>query len=79
MALVESQISARTPASPSARKRASSVIGPISGAGSSFQSPVWTTVPSGVVMASDIGSGIEWLTGIASILNGPISNVSPAR
>ena len=30
-ALVESQISASTPASPSARKRASSVIGPISG------------------------------------------------
>ena len=35
---------------------------PDSGAGSIFQSPVWTTVPSGVVIASDIGSGIEWLT-----------------
>ena len=60
MALVESQTSASTPSSPSARNRASSVIGPISGAGSIFQSPVWMTVPAGVVIASDTGSGIEW-------------------
>ena len=73
-ALVESQISASTPASPSSRKRASLVSGPISGAGSIFQSAVWITVPSGVVMASDTGSGIEWVTAIASMPNGPTVN-----
>src|SRR5579872_4093810 len=40
MALVESPIRARTPASPSSRKRPSSVGRPTTGVGSIFQSPV---------------------------------------
>ena len=43
MAFVESQIIASTPRSPSSAKAASSVGGPTSGAGSSFQSPVCST------------------------------------
>ncbi len=78
IALVESQISAITPASPRARKRASSVIGPISGAGSIFQSPVWMMVPSGVVIASDTGSGMECVTATASMSNRPTEKRSPA-
>jgi hypothetical protein len=58
-ALVESQTSAiGMPSLPSARKRASSVGGAAIGRGSSFQSPVWTTRPTGVVMASAQLSGI---------------------
>jgi hypothetical protein len=79
MALVESQTSASTPASPSALKRASSVFSPMVGAGSIFQSPVWISVPSGVVMARETGSGIEWVTVTASMSNGPTVNRSPAR
>ena len=48
MALVKSQISAVTPSSPSALRRAVSVAGLVSGASSSFQSPVWSTVPRSV-------------------------------
>lgn len=44
---------------PSLRKRASSVSGPGEGSRSIFQSPVWMTVPSGVLITSGIGSG-EW-------------------
>ncbi len=46
--LVLSTGSSRTPASPSARKRASSVGSPSSGVGSSLKSPVWTTSPAAV-------------------------------
>ena len=60
--LVESQIMARTPESPSARNAASSATSPSSGSGSSFQSPVCTRRPNGVSMASALGSGIEWVT-----------------
>ena len=59
MALVESQIIASTPSSPSFASAASSVRGPISGSGSSFQSPVWNTVPAGVRMTSACASGME--------------------
>ena len=44
-ALVESPISARQPSSPSARNFASSVGRPSTGVGSSFQSPVCSTLP----------------------------------
>ena len=53
-----------------APQRASSVTSPISGSGSSFQSPVWSTVPSGVRIASALGSGIEWVRVISSSSNG---------
>ena len=72
IALVESQTSASTPSSPSARNRGSSVSGPSAGSVSFFQSPVCSTMPAGVRMASDTGSGMEWVTAIASISNGPI-------
>ena len=47
MALVLSHTIASTPSSPSAANAASSVGGPTSGCGSSFQSPVCSTVPCG--------------------------------
>ena len=70
-ALVESPISARQPSSPSARSFASSVGGPSTGVGSSFQSPVCSTVPSGVRMISAFDSGIECATETSSMSNGP--------
>ena len=59
MALVLSHTIASTPSSPSAAKAASSVGGPTSGVGSSFQSPVCSTMPAGVRIASACASGIE--------------------
>ena len=50
------------PRSPSAANAASSVGWPISGSGSSFQSPVCSIVPCGVRMASACASGIECAT-----------------
>ena len=70
-ALVESPISARQPASPSARSFASSVGGPMSGVGSIFQSPVCSTVPSGVRMMRAFDSGIECAMETSSMSNGP--------
>ena len=35
---------------------------PISGSGSIFQSPVWRMVPDGVLIASALGSGMEWVS-----------------
>ena len=58
-ALVESPTSASTPSSPSAVSFASSVGAPTSGVGSIFQSPVCSTVPAGVRIASAFDSGIE--------------------
>ncbi len=57
--LVELQTSASTPSSPSAFRRSVSVVAPSTGVGSIFQSPVWTTSPAGVRIASDELSGIE--------------------
>jgi hypothetical protein len=61
--------------SPSFSKALRSVFGPIAGSSSSFQSPVCSTVPSGVVIASDTGSGMEWVTVTVSISNGPAVNL----
>ena len=72
-ALVESQIIAATPSAPSAARRPMSVGGPTWGVGSSFQSPVCSTTPSGVRMASALDSGIECATEIISTPNGPTS------
>ena len=69
--LVESQTSASTPSSPIAVRRSASVGGPMVGVGSIFQSPEWTTVPSGVRIASAQDSGIEWATGTNSTSKGP--------
>ena len=76
-ALVESPISASTPASPSSRNRRSSVGGPMIGVGSIFQSPVCSTVPAAVWIASACDSGIECATGMNSTLNGPRSMRPP--
>ncbi len=50
---------------------AMSVCLPICGSGSIFQSPVCSTVPSGVRMARPLGSGIEWVRVISESSNGP--------
>ena len=76
--LVELQISASTPSSPISRKRRSSVGRPIGGVGSIFQSPVWTTTPAGVRIASAQLSGIEWATGTNSTSNGPMATRPPS-
>ena len=76
-ALVESPISASTPASPSSRNRRSSVGMPMIGVGSIFQSPVCSTVPAEVWIASAWDSGIECATGMNSTLNGPRSMRPP--
>ena len=73
-AFVESPTNARTPSSPSLLKAASSAVGPISGSGSNFQSPVCNTVPTGVRSATAFGSGIECVRVISSRSNGPIVN-----
>ena len=64
-------MTARQPASPSARNFFSSVGGPISGVGSSFQSPVCKHRAERVRMISAFDSGIEWATETNSISNGP--------
>ena len=76
-ALVESPTSASTPPSPSAVSFFWSVGAPISGVGSIFQSPVWSTVPSVVRIASAFDSGIEWATLMKSISNGPSATCPP--
>lgn len=77
IALVESQISTSTPSRPISRSRFSSVGALVSGVSSSFQSPVWSTVPSGVRIASAAGSGIEWDMEINSTSKGPICRRAP--
>ena len=56
-ALVESQIMASTPASPKRASAAMSAAGPISGSGSSFQSPVWSTAPKRRAEHDGVGLG----------------------
>ncbi len=70
-ALVESPISARQPSSPKARSFFSSVGSLRIGVGSSFQSPVCSTAPSGVRMMSALVSGIECVMVTNSMSNGP--------
>ena len=66
---------ASRPSSPSLVMAAMSVGWPMTGVGSSFQSPVWKTVPSGVLMARAFGSAIEWVMVIIVTWNGPRSMV----
>ena len=62
---------ARQPSSPSARSFFSSVGSSRIGVGSIFQSPVCSTLPSGVRMISAFASGIECATVTSSTSNGP--------
>src|SRR5215831_1393385 len=78
IALVESPTSASTPSSPSADSLAASVGPPSNGVGSIFQSPVWSTVPAGVRIASAFDSGIEWATLMKSMAKGPIDKCPPS-
>ena len=77
-ALVESPISTWQPSAPSARNFASSVGGPSTGVGSSFQSPVCSTLPCGVRRISALDSGIEWATETSSMSNGPTLKREPS-
>ena len=70
-ALVESAISRSTPSVPSRAKPARSVSLPSSGSWSILKSPVCSTTPAGVRMATASASGIEWLTAKNSQSNGP--------
>ncbi len=72
-ALVELQIIAVTPSAPSCIRRSEFVGVPTIGVASSFQSPVWSATPSGVRMATALGSGIECATATSSISKGPTS------
>ena len=67
-ALVESPMSASTPSSPSAVSFFCVGRPPISGVGSIFQSPVCSTMPAGVRIASAFDSGIECATLTNSIV-----------
>ena len=66
---------ASTPSSPSRRMASSSVGSPVSGSGSIFQSPVCRMVPSGVRIATPLGSGIEWVSVSSCISKGPSVSV----
>ena len=50
----------------------------MTGVGSIFQSPVWSTVPRGVRMIRPFDSGIEWATDTSSMSNGPTANRDPS-
>ena len=62
---------ASTPSPPRRRSAASSVMGPMTGSGSSFQSPVCRILPKGVRSTTALGSGIEWVMEMSSISKGP--------
>ena len=57
--LVESHIIADTPSSPIFFNLSSSILFPINGLGSIFQSPVCKIVPKGVLILNPLGSKIE--------------------
>ncbi len=61
-ALVESTRKRSTPSSPSRAKARRSVSRPSSGSWSILKSPVCSSVPAGVRIATASASGIEWLT-----------------
>ena len=78
-ALVESVRKRSTPASPRRAKARKSVMRPSSGSWSILKSPVCSTTPAGVLIATASASGIEWLTATNSQANGPRSSVSPSE
>ncbi|MEJ7755030.1 MAG: hypothetical protein WKF83_00705 [Nocardioidaceae bacterium] len=70
-ALVESTRNRSTPCSPSRANARRSVIRPSSGSWSILKSPVCSTMPAPVRIATASASGIEWLTATNSQSNGP--------
>src|SRR6476661_2085661 len=76
--LVESTMNRSTPSTPSLANARRSVIRPSSGSWSILKSPVCSTVPAPVRIATASASGIEWLTATNSSRNGPNSIVSPS-
>ncbi len=71
--------SASTPAPPSSAKRCTSKCWPSIGVWSILKSPVWTTTPAGVWMASATQSGMLCVTRMNSISNGPTVTRSRGR
>ena len=51
---------------------------PWMGVESILKSPVWTHMPTGVLMAKATASAMEWLTWMNSTLNRPALTTSPA-
>ena len=76
--LVESHTIASTPSSPRRVMASESVTWPMIGSSSIFQSPVCSTVPSGVRIAKPFGSAIEWVMVTIVTWNGPRSMVPPS-
>ena len=68
---VESQIIAETPLLPIFFNFSSSILFPIKGLGSIFQSPVCRIVPNGVLILKPLGSKIEWVRVTKSISKAP--------
>ncbi len=77
-ALVESVRKRSTPSSPSRAKARRSVIRPSSGSWSILKSPVCSTSPAPVRIATASASGMEWLTATNSSSNGPNVSRSPS-
>ncbi len=77
-ALVESESSRSTPSPPSRANPARSVSRPSSGSWSILKSPVCSTMPAGVLIATAIASGIEWFTAKNSRSKGPNVCVVPS-
>ena len=78
-ALVESVRKRSTPSSPSRAKARRSVIRPSSGSWSILKSPVCSTSPAPVRIATASASGMEWLTATNSRSKGPKLIRSPSR
>ena len=77
--LVLSAKSASTSAAPSSAKRWTSKCWPSIGVWSTLKSPVWTTTPTAVWMASARQSGMLCVTRMNSIVNGPTVTRSRGR
>ena len=77
-AFVESERSRSMPSSLSRANAWRSVRRPSSGSWSILKSPVWTTMPAGVRMATARASGMEWLTATNSQSKGPMRSRLPS-
>ena len=77
-ALVESVRKRSTPSSPRRANARRSVIRPSSGSWSILKSPVCSTVPAPVRIATASASGMEWLTATNSRSKGPKLSRSPS-
>ncbi|CAM5616277.1 hypothetical protein SALBM135S_03714 [Streptomyces alboniger] len=77
-AFVESERRRSMPSSLSRANACRSVRRPSIGSWSILKSPVATTMPAGVRMATARASGMEWLTAMNSQSNGPRCSRSPS-